>query len=148
MFDSEVFGHEAGSFTRAQKRRIGKIEHANNGALFLDKIENTPLAMQVKFLRVLQERKLERLGSNELVTVSFRVVAATKESLGKWSDEGKFRSDLYYRLNVVTIDLPSPCCCSTSRRWPARASIGLNRHGPRGNCAGGWKPTGAATCGN
>ena len=107
VFDSEVFGHEAGSFTGAQKRRIGKIEHANHGTLFLDEIENMPLAMQVKFLRVLQERKLERLGSNEIVPVSFRVVAATKESLRKLSDEGKFRSDLYYRLNVVTIDMPA-----------------------------------------
>ncbi|MDR6860124.1 sigma-54 dependent transcriptional regulator [Variovorax guangxiensis] len=107
VFDSEVFGHEAGSFTGAQKRRIGKIEHANHGTLFLDEIENMPLAMQVKFLRVLQERKLERLGSNDLVPVSFRVVAATKESLRKMSDEGKFRSDLYYRLNVVTIDMPA-----------------------------------------
>ncbi len=107
VFDSEVFGHEAGSFTGAHKRRIGKIEHANDGTLFLDEIENMPLAMQVKFLRVLQERKLERLGSNEIVPVSFRVVAATKESLRKLSDEGKFRSDLYYRLNVVTIDMPA-----------------------------------------
>ena len=107
VFDSEVFGHEAGSFTGAHKRRIGKIEHANDGTLFLDEIENMPLAMQVKFLRVLQERKVERLGSNVLVPVSFRVVAATKESLRKLSDEGKFRSDLYYRLNVVTIDMPA-----------------------------------------
>lgn len=107
VFDSEVFGHEAGSFTGAQKRRIGKIEHAHNGTLFLDEIENMPPAMQVKFLRVLQERKLERLGGNEIVPVSFRVVAATKESLRKLSDEGKFRSDLYYRLNVVTIDMPA-----------------------------------------
>ncbi|AET91671.1 C4-dicarboxylate transport response regulator transcription regulator protein [Burkholderia sp. YI23] len=107
VFDSEVFGHEAGSFTGAQKRRIGKIEHANQGTLFLDEIEAMPLAMQVKFLRVLQERKVERLGSNELVPVTFRVVAAAKESLRKLSDEGKFRSDLYYRLNVVTIDLPA-----------------------------------------
>ncbi len=107
VFDSEIFGHEAGSFTGAQKRRIGKIEHANHGTLFLDEIENMPLAMQVKFLRVLQERKLERLGSNDSVPVSFRVVAATKESLRNLSDEGKFRSDLYYRLNVVTIDMPA-----------------------------------------
>jgi two-component system C4-dicarboxylate transport response regulator DctD len=107
VFDSEVFGHEAGSFTGAQKRRIGKIEHAHNGTLFLDEIENMPLVMQVKFLRVLQERKLERLGSNDIVPVSFRVVAATKESLRKLSDEGKFRRDLYYRLNVVTIDMPA-----------------------------------------
>jgi two-component system C4-dicarboxylate transport response regulator DctD len=107
VFDSEVFGHEAGSFTGAQKRRIGKIEHAHQGTLFLDEIEAMPLAMQVKFLRVLQERKVERLGSNEPVPVTFRVVAAIKESLRKLSDEGKFRSDLYYRLNVVTIDLPA-----------------------------------------
>jgi two-component system C4-dicarboxylate transport response regulator DctD len=107
VFDSEVFGHEAGSFTGAQRRRIGKIEHANHGTLFLDEIESMPSGMQVKFLRVLQERKLERLGSNDLVSLSLRVVAATKESLRKLSDEGKFRSDLYYRLNVVTIDMPA-----------------------------------------
>nr|WP_145545700.1 sigma-54 dependent transcriptional regulator [Variovorax boronicumulans] len=106
LLDSELFGHEAGAFTGAQKRRIGKIEHANGGTLFLDELESMPLGMQVKLLRVLQERKLERLGSNTAIPVDVRVVAATKENLVEKAKAGQFRLDLYYRLNVVTVDLP------------------------------------------
>ncbi|MES2937935.1 MAG: sigma-54 dependent transcriptional regulator [Pseudomonadota bacterium] len=106
LFESEIFGHEAGAFTTASKRRIGKIEHANGGTLMLDEIESMPLAFQVKLLRALQERKVERLGSNEEVGVDFRVVAATKVDLLKLSNQGKFRSDLYYRLNVAVVHLP------------------------------------------
>jgi len=106
LFDSEIFGHEAGAFTGAAKRRIGKIEHANGGTLFLDEIESMPMAMQIKFLRVLQERSLERLGSNTPVPVDVRVVAATKVDLREMADRGAFRADLYYRLNVATILLP------------------------------------------
>jgi two-component system C4-dicarboxylate transport response regulator DctD len=106
LFESEIFGHEAGSFSGAAKQRIGKIEHANGGTLFLDEIESMPMAMQVKLLRVLQERVVERLGSNQLIPVDFRVIAATKADLLALSDEGKFRADLHFRLNVVTIDLP------------------------------------------
>jgi len=106
LIDSELFGHEAGAFTGAQKRRIGKIEHANGGTLFLDEVESMPLAVQIKLLRVLQERVVERLGSNALIPVACRVVAATKEDLRELADRQKFRADLYYRLNVVTIDLP------------------------------------------
>jgi len=106
LFDSEIFGHEAGAFTGAAKRRIGKIEHANCGTLFLDEIESMPMAMQIKFLRVLQERSLERLGSNTAVPVDVRVVAATKVDLREMADRGAFRADLYYRLNVATILLP------------------------------------------
>jgi two-component system C4-dicarboxylate transport response regulator DctD len=106
LFDSEIFGHEAGAFTGAAKRRIGKIEHANGGTLFLDEIESMPMAMQIKFLRVLQERSLERLGSNTAVPVDVRVVAATKVDLREMADRGAFRADLYYRLNVATILLP------------------------------------------
>jgi two-component system C4-dicarboxylate transport response regulator DctD len=106
LLDSELFGHEAGAFTGAQKRRIGKFEHANGGTLFLDELESMSVPMQVKLLRVLQERNIERLGSNQLIPVSCRVVAATKENLKEASDQQKFRADLYYRLNVVTIDLP------------------------------------------
>jgi two-component system C4-dicarboxylate transport response regulator DctD len=106
LFDSEIFGHEAGAFTGAAKRRIGKVEHANGGTLFLDEIESMPMAMQIKFLRVLQERTLERLGSNTPVPVDVRVVAATKVDLRELADRGQFRADLYYRLNVVTLPLP------------------------------------------
>ncbi|RCW69276.1 sigma-54-dependent transcriptional regulator [Pseudorhodoferax soli] len=106
LLDSELFGHEAGAFTGAQKRRIGKIEHASGGTLFLDELESMPMGMQVKLLRVLQERKLERLGSNTSVAVDVRVVAATKENLVEKARSGQFRLDLYYRLNVVTVDLP------------------------------------------
>lgn len=106
LFDAEIFGHEAGAFSGAARQRIGKIEFAQNGTLFLDEIESMPLIMQVKLLRVLQERVVERLGSNKLIPVNVRVIAATKADLGQLSEEQKFRSDLYFRLNVVTIDLP------------------------------------------
>lgn len=106
LFESELFGHEAGAFTTASKRRVGKIEHANGGTLLLDEIESMPLLFQVKLLRVLQERKVERLGSNEEVKVDIRVVAATKSDLLALSREQKFRSDLYYRLNVAVLQLP------------------------------------------
>jgi len=105
VFESEIFGYEPGAFTGAAKRRIGKIEHANGGTLFLDEIETMPLNLQVKLLRVLQERRLERLGSNELIPVDCRVVAASKTDLRVLCDQGKFRSDLLYRLNVITLDL-------------------------------------------
>jgi two-component system C4-dicarboxylate transport response regulator DctD len=106
MFESEMFGHEAGAFTGASKRRIGKIEHAGAGTLFLDEVESMPLALQVKLLRVLQDRTLERLGGNAAVPVRCRVVAATKVDLKQLADAGRFRLDLYYRLNVVTVPLP------------------------------------------
>jgi two-component system C4-dicarboxylate transport response regulator DctD len=106
VFESEIFGHEAGAFTGAQKRRIGKLEYANGGTVFLDEIESMPMALQVKLLRVLQERRLERLGGNEGVALDCRVVAASKADLLQLSAQGLFREDLYYRIGVVTIDLP------------------------------------------
>lgn len=106
LLDSELFGHEPGAFTGAQKRRVGKIEYAKGGTLFLDEVESMPMAMQIKLLRVLQERVIERLGSNQQIPVSCRVVAASKEDLKLLSDQGRFRADLYYRLNVVRIELP------------------------------------------
>ena len=106
LFESEIFGHEANAFTGAGKRRIGKIEHANGGSLFLDEIESMPLSLQIKLLRVLQEHSLERLGSNQSVSVDCRVIAATKADLDELGKAGQFRSDLYYRLNVVTLELP------------------------------------------
>lgn len=107
VFESEIFGHEAGAFTGAQKRRIGKLEYADGGTLFLDEIESMPLALQVKLLRVLQERRLERLGGNASVAIDCRVVAASKADLLKLASEGQFREDLYYRIGVVAIDLPA-----------------------------------------
>nr|WP_230875382.1 sigma-54 dependent transcriptional regulator [Pseudomonas toyotomiensis] len=106
LFESEIFGHEAHAFTGAGKRRIGKIEHADGGSLFLDEIESMPINLQIKLLRVLQEHSLERLGSNQSITVDCRVIAATKADLGELGKRGEFRSDLYYRLNVVTLELP------------------------------------------
>ena len=106
VFESELFGHEAGAFTGAGKRRIGRIEHASGGTLFLDEIESMPLNLQVKLLRVLQERCIERLGSNHSIAVDCRIVAASKADLKALADAGQFRADIYYRLNVVSIDLP------------------------------------------
>jgi two-component system C4-dicarboxylate transport response regulator DctD len=106
LFESEIFGHEAGAYTGASKRRVGKIEHANGGTLFLDEIESMPVSMQIKLLRVLQERTLERLGSNTLIPVDCRIVAATKEDLRALAEQGRFRADLYYRLSVATVPLP------------------------------------------
>ncbi len=106
MVESEFFGHEAGAFTSAVKARPGKVEHANGGTLFLDEIDSMPLAMQGKLLRVLQERSVERLGSNQTVAVDLRPIAASKIDLRKASDEGKFRLDLYYRLSVVEVTIP------------------------------------------
>ncbi|CAL8481306.1 sigma-54-dependent transcriptional regulator [Caballeronia sp. S22] len=106
LFESELFGHEAGAFTGATKNRIGKIEWADRGTLFLDEIETMPIALQIKLLRVLQERRVERLGTNELIAVDCRIIAASKADLAALSAEGRFRADLFYRLNVALIDLP------------------------------------------
>ncbi|WP_064695896.1 sigma-54-dependent transcriptional regulator [Rhizobium aegyptiacum] len=106
VIESELFGHEAGAFTGAQKRRTGRIEHASGGTLFLDEIESMPLATQVKMLRVLEMREITPLGTNEVRPVDLRVVAAAKIDLGDPEVRGDFREDLYYRLNVVTISIP------------------------------------------
>ena len=106
LFESEMFGHESGAFTGAAKRRIGKMEFAADGTLFLDEIESMPQSLQVKLLRALQERRIERLGSNESVPIDVRVVAAAQQDLKKLGDKRQFRSDLYYRLNVVVLELP------------------------------------------
>lgn len=107
VIESELFGHESGAFTGAQKRRIGKFEYANGGTVFLDEIESMSLDVQVKLLRLLQERVVERVGSNQLIPLDIRVIAATKEDLLIASDEGRFRADLYYRLNVAQIHIPA-----------------------------------------
>ncbi len=106
LADSELFGHEAGAFTGANRVRVGKLEHADGGTLFLDEIESMPMAVQVKFLRALQERCIERIGSNKSIPFDCRVVAASKEDLKALSDQQKFRADLYYRIGVAFIELP------------------------------------------
>ncbi|SBT16819.1 C4-dicarboxylate transport transcriptional regulatory protein DctD [Marinomonas gallaica] len=106
IMESELFGHEKGAFTDAKTQRIGKLEHSNGGTLFLDEIESMPMSMQVRLLRVLEERKVERLGSNKGVDLDLRILAATKVDLKELSETGVFREDLYYRLNVVRVDIP------------------------------------------
>lgn len=105
LFEAELFGHENGAFTGAQGKRIGKLEYADGGTLFLDEIESMPLAQQAKLLRVLQEQKLERLGSNQSIHVDLRVVAATKPDLLDEARAGRFREDLAYRLTVAELRL-------------------------------------------
>ena len=106
ILESELFGHEQGAFTGADGRRVGKFEHANGGTLFLDEVGETPMDTQVKLLRVLEERKITRLGANDELDINVRLVAATNANLKKMVEDGKFREDLYYRLNVVSIELP------------------------------------------
>src|SRR3954467_6983424 len=106
LLESELFGHEKGAFTGADRRRIGKFEQCNSGTLFLDEIGDMPLTLQGKILRVLQEQAFERVGGNETVRTDVRLIAATHRDLMALSAEGKFRPDLYYRLGVFTIDLP------------------------------------------
>ncbi|QDU21249.1 sigma-54-dependent transcriptional regulator [Urbifossiella limnaea] len=106
LLESELFGHEKGSFTGADKKRVGRFEQAHGGTLFLDEIGDVPMSMQVKLLRVLQERRFERVGGGEPIEIDVRVVAATHRNMDDLIREGKFREDLYFRLNVVRIDLP------------------------------------------
>ena len=107
LFEAELFGHESGAFTGAQGKRIGKLEYAHGGTLFLDEIESLPLAQQAKLLRVLQEQKIERLGSNQSIAVDLRIIAATKPDLLEEARAGRFREDLAYRLNVAELRLPA-----------------------------------------
>jgi two-component system nitrogen regulation response regulator GlnG len=106
LLESEVFGHEKGAFTGADRRRIGRFEQCNGGTLFLDEIGDMPMALQGKMLRVLQEQTFERVGGSETIHTDVRLIAATHRDLKVRSEEGKFRPDLYYRLGVFTIQLP------------------------------------------
>ena len=106
LLESELFGYEKGTFTGAAHRRVGKIEQARGGTVFLDEIGDMPLSIQAKFLRLLQENSIERLGGKETIDVDVRILAATNRDLEAAVAEGKFREDLYYRLRVVTLTLP------------------------------------------
>jgi len=106
LIESELFGHEKGSFTGAYERRIGKFELADGGTIFLDEIGEMPLELQAKLLRVIQEREFERIGGKTTIRVNVRIIAATNRDLQKEVTEGRFRSDLFYRLNVFPINLP------------------------------------------
>ena len=106
LLESELFGHERGAFTGADRQRIGRFEHANGGTIFLDEIADMSLYTQAKVLRVIQEKEFERLGSNDTVKVDVRIISATNQDLMQRMQQGLFREDLYYRLNVVTIHLP------------------------------------------
>lgn len=107
IFESEMFGHEVGAFTGATRKRIGKLEYARGGTVFLDEIESLPMTQQVKLLRVLQERSFERLGGNQTTRIDCRFIAAAKADLQTLANAGEFRSDLYYRLHVACIELPA-----------------------------------------
>lgn len=155
MFESEMFGHEAGAYQCRQAARIGKIEYADGGTLFLDEIESLLLNLQAKLLRVLQERTVERLGSNESRQLDLRAVAATKCDLAELAARGGFRADLYYRLHVAMLTLPlrerkddiealmTAFIQDAAGRWPPAATV----YG--GRLAGaGWRTTGRAMCAN
>jgi two-component system, NtrC family, response regulator HydG len=106
LLESELFGHEKGSFTGADRRKEGRFYQANKGSLFLDEVSEMPLAMQAKLLRVLQERELTRVGGEKVIPVDVRVIAATNKDLDDLKNKGAFREDLYYRLNVVRLEIP------------------------------------------
>ena len=107
LLESELFGHEKGAFTGADRARAGRFEQADNGTIFLDEIGDMPLPLQSKLLRVLESRKIQRVGSNKEIKVDFRLVCATHQNLDKKVEKGEFRADLFYRINVFPIEVPT-----------------------------------------
>ena len=107
LLESEMFGHEKGAFTGADKRRDGRFMQANKGTIFLDEVGEVPLPMQAKLLRAIQEREIQRVGSDAVLHADVRIIAATNKNLNEDVESGRFREDLYYRLNVVTLEVPS-----------------------------------------
>ena len=140
LIESELFGHEAGSFTGAIKRHIGKIEAADGGTLFLDEIETMPLPVQIKLLRVLQDRVVERVGSTKPIPVKLTVIAASKDDLAQLGRGGHFRKDLFYRLNVASITIPplkdrQEDILPLFRHYARKASVQFSRPQPALNPA-------------
>jgi DNA-binding NtrC family response regulator len=133
LLESELFGHEKGAFTGAAGQRKGRFELANGGTLFLDEIGDIPAPMQAKLLRVLQDRRFERVGGAESIEVDVRVIAATNRSLRQMVADGKFREDLFYRLNVVKIDLPP--LRERSEDIPVLATYFAQKYARRGEAA-------------
>ncbi len=106
LFESEIFGHEKGAFTGADYQKVGRFEQADGGTIFLDEIDDIPLDLQVKLLRAIEEREIERVGGKETIKIDIRVIASTKKDLKQLVNEGKFREDLYYRLCVFPLNIP------------------------------------------
>jgi len=131
LIESELFGHEKGSFTGANEKRIGKFEQADGGSIFLDEIGELPLEAQVKLLRVLQEKEIERLGGNYTKKINVRIITATNRNLEKEVAEGRFRLDLYYRLNVFPIELPS--LRDRKEDIPALVAYFIDKYGKKGS---------------
>jgi transcriptional regulator with PAS, ATPase and Fis domain len=106
LIEAELFGYEQGAFTGASRQRTGRFELANGGTIFLDDIDDIPLDLQVKLLRIIQERKLERIGSEVTLSINFRLIAASKKNLASLVEDGRLREDLYFRLNIIPLYLP------------------------------------------
>ena len=142
LIESELFGHEKGSFTGATEKQIGKFEQADRGTIFLDEVGDMSLKTQAKVLRVLQEGEVERLGSARTIKVDVRVIAATNKRLEEEVEKGQFREDLYFRLNVIPIHVP-PLRERPGRHRPAGEALSRERHAARTTCGRSGSPTAA-----